>query len=812
VAITWLSLELRRRWRSLVVLGLLVALTTGLVLAATAGARRGQTAWDRLWARTLPATVTVLANQPGFDWSKVEALPEVSATGLFVVYGGASIGNSRAAAGFSGAALGFPPDNADLLQSVERPVVLQGRMSDPGRADEVVASPHFMSAHHLRVGDPLTVHLSSPAQATAGFEASDGRKPLGPAAQVRIVGVVHSPFFIEEPGDSGGVLPTYAFARKYRPYIVGDDPSNTASYTNALIRLKGGQAAIPTFKADLARVSGRSDIDVWDNADYLGTPAHKETGYEAASLLAFGLAALLAALFLVGQAVARYCSVIAAELRVLQAVGLTRRQAAACAAVALGIAAAAGATIGVAAALFTSRWTPVGLASLAEPDPGFDADWLVLGVGWAAAVLLVAGGAALLTRSALTARRPRTAPRGSAVAAAASGAGLPVAAVVGARFALEAGRGRSAVPVFPAIMGAVAGVLGVLAAFTFSAGVSDAIANPARFGTTWQLDTFYGLNGQDFGPAAQVSRAVAASPDVAGFLDIRVGGAQSRGVSIESYTYAPVAGKTVPVVLTAGTMPGGPDQIVLGPTTARKLQAGVGSALRLAGGPAARTMIVTGIGFVPTGPHNNYDDGAWITPAGFDQLFRGARYAFKFHVAVVSYRPGADQGTAAGAVNAAAKAVKGGGAFPFTPPGPAEPLTSLEDLAVLPTALGGFLALLAVGAVGYALSTAVRRRGRELAVLRTLGLTSRQTRLVIVTQATLLAVVGLAAGIPLGLLVGRAIWRLVADLTPLAYQPPFSPWALALIVPAALLSANLLALWPGRRAARLSPGQVLRAE
>ena len=62
--------------------------------------------------------------------------------------------------------------------------------------------------------------------------------------------------------------------------------------------------------------------------------------------------------------------------------------------------------------------------------------------------------------------------------------------VVGARFALEPGRGRAAVPVRPALLGAVAGVLGVLAAFTFSAGVSDAAANPARFGQTWQLGAF----------------------------------------------------------------------------------------------------------------------------------------------------------------------------------------------------------------------------------------------------------------------------------------------------------------------------------
>jgi hypothetical protein len=812
VAGTWFRLDVRRRWRSLIVLALLVALTTGTVLAAVAGARRGQTAFDRLWARSLPADVAVLANQPGFDWSKVEALPEVSATGLLVVYYGASVSGSGPAGDFSGGDFGFPPYNADgMLETVERPVILAGRMFNPGRADEVLASPHFMSAHHLSVGAEVTVHLSSPAQASAGFDASSG-KPLGPAVKVRIVGVMKSAFWTDSPGDSGGILPNYAFVRKYQTDIVGPNPAETPRYVNALIRLKGGEAEIPAFKADLARVTGRSDIDVWDNAVEIGGPIRKSTGYEAACLLAFGLAALLAALFLVGQTIGRYASGAAQDLRVLQAVGLTRRQAALSAAVAPGLAAAAGATVGVAAALIASLWMPIGLASIAEPDPGFDADWLILGPGWAVAVLLVVGGTAVLIRSALSAGRVRRAPRGSAAATAATSAGLPVAAVVGTRFALEPGRGRSAVPVLPAVAGAVAGVLGVLAAFTFSAGVSDAITHPERFGITWQLQSFYGLNGQDFGPSAEVTRAVAARPEVAGFLDARVGGAQSRGVSIESFSYTPVDGKRVPAVLTAGRLPGSPSEITLGPTTARKLHAGVGSVIRLAGGPVPRLMTVTGIGFVPAASHNSDDEGAWLTPAGFDQLFRGAHYAFKFHVALVTLKPGTDPGGAARALTATAAGFKGGGALPFVPAGPAEPITTLEDLRVLPTALGGFLALLAFGAVGYALSTAVRRRGHELAVLRTLGLTSGQARLVVVTQATLLAVVGLAAGIPLGLAVGRAVWQVVANLTPLAYQPPLAPWALALIAPAALLAANLLALWPGRRAARLRPGQVLRTE
>jgi hypothetical protein len=47
---------------------------------------------------------------------------------------------------------------------------------------------------------------------------------------------------------------------------------------------------------------------------------------------------------------------------------------------------------------------------------------------------------------------------------------------------------------------------------------------------------------------------------------------------------------------------------------------------------------------------------------------------------------------------------------------------------------------------------------------------------------------------------------------PLAYHPPTALWALLLIVPVGLLAANLLAVWPGHRAAGLRSGQMLRTE
>jgi len=292
---------------------------------------------------------------------------------------------------------------------------------------------------------------------------------------------------------------------------------------------------------------------------------------------------------------------------------------------------------------------------------------------------------------------------------------------------------------------------------------------------------------------------------------VRIAGAQAGRVSIESFTYTSVDGKRIPMVLTAGRMPASPGEIALAPTTARELGAAVGATIRLDGGLTTRTMTVSGIAFVPSGPHNSYDQGAWLTPGGYDRLFAGARYAFKFHAAVVALRPGADAAGVATRLDATVRAATHAKGVVFTPP-QSLPVQELEDVSVLPLALGGFLALLAAGAVGQALTMAVRRRRRELAVLRTLGLTGRQTRLVVVTQASVLAVIGLALGIPLGLAVGRAIWRVVADFTPLAYYPPLSVWALALIVPVTLLAANLLAIWPGYRAARLRPGRILRGE
>jgi hypothetical protein len=797
----WLRLDLRRRWRSLLVLALLVALASGTVLASVAGARRGDTAGPRLLARTLPADATVLPNQPGFDWDRIRALPEVTALSTFPV-------TEIPVEGIPEESWGFPFADTEAMRTIERPVVLNGRIANPDRADEVVVTPRFPSSYHKGVGDTVTLRLYTPRQVDAERATGDIPAPAGPRIKARIVGTVRTPFFADDVHSKGALLPSPALFARYRANILGfHETARNGVYINAFLRLKGGEAALPKFRTDLARVTGRHDIEVWNQADFF-RHFQKVESFESACLLAFGIAALLAAFVLVGQTVARYTAATVVDLQILRAVGMTPRQTLVAAAAAPFLAAAAGSSVGVAGAVMASRWMPIGAASTAEPSPGFDVDWLVLGPGWVLVPLIVLAGAIAAARFAT--RRPRASARRSAIAAAAARAGLPVPVVVGTRFALEPGSGQTAVPIRPALLGAVVGVLGVLAAFTFSAGVSDAVAHRERFGQTNQLESFVGFNGKDFVDPATVQRvlgALAKDHDVVSVNDARIAVAESGSTSVTMYTHAPL-GAPYPVVLSDGALPHGTGGVVLAPTTAHRLDAHVGSVIRFRGSKGSYPLRVSGIGFVPEGSHNGYDDGGWLTAAGYDRLFSG----FKDHMAEIVLRPGTDVAAAVAQLQKAAAPFTGGAPIDLQPPEQPTQVAELQDIRVLPVVLGGFLLVLALGAVGHALAIAVRRRRHEMAVLRALGMTRWQCRGVVVTQASVLAVVGLAFGVPVGIALARVLWRHVATTTPLDYHPPLAVWALALVVPLALVLANLLAAWPGHRAARLRVGQTLRTE
>jgi len=129
-----------------------------------------------------------------------------------------------------------------------------------------------------------------------------------------------------------------------------------------------------------------------------------------------------------------------------------------------------------------------------------------------------------------------------------------------------------------------------------------------------------------------------------------------------------------------------------------------------------------------------------------------------------------------------------------------------------PLILSLVLALLAIGTLAHVLLTSVRRRARDLAILKVLGMGRTQVLSVVIWQAVAFSLAAVAVGLPLGVAAGRWAWLLFAASAGapgvLAVPVP----ALLAFVPATLLVAVLVAAIPGRAAGRLRPAAVLRSE
>ncbi|MEY2522891.1 MAG: putative transport system permease protein, partial [Ilumatobacteraceae bacterium] len=113
---------------------------------------------------------------------------------------------------------------------------------------------------------------------------------------------------------------------------------------------------------------------------------------------------------------------------------------------------------------------------------------------------------------------------------------------------------------------------------------------------------------------------------------------------------------------------------------------------------------------------------------------------------------------------------------------------------------------------GHALFSSVYRRRRDFAVLQSLGVTRGGVRATITAQATVVGLAGLLIGVPIGLIAGRAGWQAITDRVPLTFRSPLTIIAVFVVVPVALIAANLLAIIPARRASKAKPALVLRSE
>ena len=124
--------------------------------------------------------------------------------------------------------------------------------------------------------------------------------------------------------------------------------------------------------------------------------------------------------------------------------------------------------------------------------------------------------------------------------------------------------------------------------------------------------------------------------------------------------------------------------------------------------------------------------------------------------------------------------------------------------------LGVAVAIAALASLALALTSAVRDRRRQLALLKALGFTRRQVSATVAWQATTVLAVGLVVGVPLGIVLGRVLWDQFARQLDVVAQPAVPAILIGIVVVAALVATNALAALPAHSARGVAPASALR--
>jgi hypothetical protein len=457
--------------------------------------------------------------------------------------------------------------------------------------------------------------------------------------------------------------------------------------------------------------------------------------------------------------------------------------------------------VAIVGALVASPTMPIGLARLAEPNPGLSIDGIVVLVGAVAVAAIVLVSATIAAWSLTRAAVPRGSSRPSAAAAAAlrSGAGPVVAS--GVRLALD--RRPPALPVRSAIGGVTVAVLGTVAVLTFAGSLDRLVSTPNRWGYSWDVSAEF--TSDDVQSAAD---NMARDARLSGVARWDSGFSYVNGEGSRAYGLIPLRGD-VGFSLRSGRQPVDDHEIVLGPVTADRLGVAVGDTVEVAPALDAEpaTMRVVGTALFPEIDEGNFTDAVGYFGAAF-----AARATvpdlFEASQVVIRFAPGQD----AEAVSTSLNEQFPDSISPESEPSAPGSVGNLSGVRTLPKWLAAFVVVLGLASLAHILVTTLRRRRQELATLRSMGFTPRQTVGCIVWQAITIGAVGLIIGVPLGLVAGRAAWTLVAD--PIGVITSIRrPWfGVVVVCLGAIAAAALLATLVGLATIRRAPARALHVD
>ncbi len=783
-------------------LAVLVGAGTATVLALVAGARRTDSALDRLH-RAFSADDGVIGGPAvGTDRLDVERIAAVP--GIRSVTHHAELIASAVATG---------PDDDDLLTDYLSPEVadingsgradgrlVRGRRADPANPHEAVV--HFTVAETLGldVGDRFTLYLANHEQyEQLQADALAQLARVGTPLEVTIVGVdaVAEEFPPRERGAGAGRV-------QLTPALLPLLPPDIEVFDLVLFTRADG-ASTQQIRSDLLAL-GIDGSQLYDEASVAGPldGTRRAIHVQAVGLLLLAGVLAFSLIIVLGQALSRLSSSMDADLAALRALGATPADLLTIAVVRTALIATAGAVIGALTAVAASGLFPMGLARIAEIDPGVEVNVAVPLLGSLAAVALLT---MLTVPAAIAAIRRvggrRQQPTGASVLSRATArGGLPASGVQGVRLALERGRGRDAVPVGTTLCGTAVAVATVVGLLTYAAGQGHLQETPRQYGWNWDL-----VVGDGFNELPPDKPELAASHSgVTAYATGTMRAATVAGRPVSLYALTPILGELEPTVL-QGRAPRYDDEVLLASDTMAEADARLGGAIEISvpaveGAPGRTSEYrIVGRGVLPE--YNGMasarlGEGVAMTMAGYQRLSPGA-------VPDVLWVNVADGPDGADAVAAFRDA---GGSLAMKP---AE-VANFGRVAWLPGVLTAVVAVLAGALVVHLLVETIRLRRRELALLKALGFGPREVRATVAWQAGTTVAVAVAPGLVVGVVVGRWLWTRYADSLGVAPEPVI-PWLwVGVVVLGAFVLAQAVATPLGLAAGRVRAAVALRTD
>ena len=831
---------LRRRWTDYLLLVLLIGLVGGLAMGSVVAGRRTQSAYASFLRQHDASTLTMSSygvytgSSANLYFPAVEAairrLPEVAEVQSWLGVLSGPIGPDGAPVAAAGDAINVAGSVDGLFFDEDRVAVIKGRMANPAAPNEFMTSELGARALGFHVGQSVPFGIYTLATATSpGF----GTPAVQPDARVtmRLVGIIQfDNTVLQDDTDHfpTNLVLTPAFTRTQETQGYG---------TWYAVRLKPGVKDIGRVEQQLVRQLPPGSAPNFSLTSATEAKVESALRPESIALGVFGLIAALAALGICLPIAARLLVNSEDEREVLRALGAPRSSIAADYYVGVAASVIFGTALACVVSAALGSFAPLGPVRTVYHPGRFAPDWTVTATGAALLVGGVAGAAVVMALRRSGPRRAgaggwRTPPSSRAVDAAAR-IGLPAPAVVGARFALESGRGPTSVPTRSVLVSAAVSVSVVVATLTFASGLRTLVNRPALYGWDWG----YTLSSTNGVPPAALD-ALKRDPAVEAWT-----GYTAVSVTIDGHSVPTLIADTAPTVappVLTGHRVTGPGQIILGRATLAALHSHVGGTVQFGyGSPSTaplylppQPMRVVGTGTFPAvagastfADHTSMGIGALLSFDSVPESFRGQTknpdpVQAGPPLVFVRYRPGTRSSAAAADIRRvigianrqfAGDPLAATDTVEYLPVQRPAAIVNYQSTGATPFILASGLAVGAIAALALSMVASVKRRRRDLAVLKTLGFVRSQMMGAVVAQALVTVLLAVAVGLPVGIAAGRQLWIAFARNIDAVPQPTV-PGSVALVALAAVLIAVAVAVLPGRLAARTPAGAVLRAD